>query len=264
MSVVTTDLQEAVIVIAREAAAAILQVYENAFEVESKSDSSPLTAADMAAHHIISDGLGRLTPDWPVLSEEAADIPWETRRHWGRYWLVDPLDGTREFVKRNGEFTVNIALIDQNISIFGVVLAPVGGALWHGVLGQSAYRRDGQTDVELRTRVPASGTLRVAASRSHRDARTEALLARIGDAETIGLGSSLKFCRIAEGSLDVYPRFSPTSEWDTAAAQCVLEAAGGAVLAPDGRAFRYNRRETLLNGDFIALGDPQLPWKSWL
>lgn len=264
MSVVTTDLQEAVIVIAREAAAAILQVYENAFEVESKSDSSPLTAADMAAHHIISDGLGRLTPDWPVLSEEAADIPWETRRHWGRYWLVDPLDGTREFVKRNGEFTVNIALIDQNISIFGVVLAPVGGALWHGVLGQSAYRRDGQTDVELRTRVPASGTLRVAASRSHRDARTEALLARIGDAETIGLGSSLKFCRIAEGSLDVYPRFGPTSEWDTAAAQCVLEAAGGAVLAPDGRAFRYNRRETLLNGDFIALGDPQLPWKSWL
>jgi 3'(2'), 5'-bisphosphate nucleotidase len=251
-------------VIAREAAAAILQVYENAFEVESKSDSSPLTAADMAAHHIITDGLGRLTPDWPVLSEEAADIPWETRRHWGRYWLVDPLDGTREFVKRNGEFTVNIALIDQNISIFGVVLAPVGGALWHGVLGQRAYRRDGQTDVELRTRVPASGTLRVAASRSHRDARTEALLARIGDAETIGLGSSLKFCRIAEGSLDVYPRFGPTSEWDTAAAQCILEAAGGAVLAPDGRAFRYNRRETLLNGDFIALGDPQLPWKSWL
>lgn len=264
VSVVTSDLREAVIVIAREAAAAILAVYENAFEVESKSDASPLTAADMAAHHIIVDGLARLTPEWPVLSEEAADIPWETRRHWGRYWLVDPLDGTREFVKRNGEFTVNIALIDQNVPVFGVVLAPVGGALWHGVLGQQAYRRDGETDVQLRTRAPASAPLRVAASRSHRDARTEALLARIGDSETIGLGSSLKFCRIAEGSLDVYPRFGPTSEWDTAAAQCVLEAAGGAVLAPDGRAFRYNRRETLLNGDFIALGDPQLPWKSWL
>ncbi len=264
MSVVTSDLREAVIVIAREAAAAILAVYENAFEVESKSDASPLTAADMAAHHIIVDGLARLTPEWPVLSEEAADIPWETRRHWGRYWLVDPLDGTREFVKRNGEFTVNIALIDQNVPVFGVVLAPVGGDLWHGVLGQQAYRRDGQTDVQLRTRAPASAPLRVAASRSHRDARTEALLARIGDTETIGLGSSLKFCRIAEGSLDVYPRFGPTSEWDTAAAQCVLEAAGGAVLAPDGRAFRYNRRETLLNGDFIALGDPQLPWKTWL
>ena len=133
MNQVGADLQEAVIAIAREAAAAILAVYENAFEVEHKSDASPLTAADLAAHHCIVEGLERLTPDWPVLSEEAADIPWETRRHWGRYWLVDPLDGTREFVKRNGEFTVNIALIEAGIPTFGVVLAPVGGALWHGV-----------------------------------------------------------------------------------------------------------------------------------
>jgi 3'(2'), 5'-bisphosphate nucleotidase len=264
MSLVTADLREAVIAIARDAAAAILVVYENAFEVEHKSDSSPLTAADLAAHRIIVDGLERLTPDWPILSEEAADIPWETRRHWTRYWLVDPLDGTREFVKRNGEFTVNIALIEQGVAVFGVVLAPIGGALWHGVAGEEAYRRDGDTDILLRTRAPATGTLRVAASRSHRDARTEALLARIGDAQTLGLGSSLKFCRIADGALDVYPRFGPTSEWDTAAAQCVLEAAGGAVLAPDGRAFRYNQRPTLLNGDFIALGDPQLPWRDWL
>ena len=130
--------------------------------------------------------------------------------------------------------------------------------------GKSPYRREGQTDILLRTRSPATGTLRVAASRSHRDLRTEALLERIGDAETLGLGSSLKFCRIAEGAMDVYPRFGPTSEWDTAAAQCVLEAAGGVVIAPDGRAFRYNQRETLLNGDFLALGDPQLPWKTWL
>ncbi len=264
MTLVTTDLQEAVIAIARAAAAAILEVYENAFEVEQKSDASPLTAADLAAHRIIVDSLERLTPEWPILSEEAADIPWETRRHWGRYWLVDPLDGTREFIKRNGEFTVNIALIDRGVAVFGVVLAPVGGALWHGALGQRAYRRDGQTDAPLRTRKPATGTLRVAASRSHRDQRTEALLARMGDAETIGLGSSLKFCRIAEGSLDVYPRFGPTSEWDTAAAQCVLEAAGGALIAPDGRAFRYNQRPTLLNGDFLALGDPELPWRQWL
>ena len=264
MNPVGTDLQEAVIAIAREAAAAILAVYENTFEVEHKSDASPLTAADLAAHHCIVEGLERLTPDWPVLSEEAADIPWETRRHWQRYWLVDPLDGTREFVKRNGEFTVNIALIEAGVAVFGVVLAPVGGALWHGVAGGPAYRRDGEADVMLRTRAPATGTLRVAASRSHRDARTEALLARMGDAETVGLGSSLKFCRIADGSLDVYPRFGPTSEWDTAAAQCVLEAAGGAVLAPDGRPFRYNQRPTLLNGDFLALGDPELPWRQWL
>ena len=264
MNQVGADLQEAVIAIAREAAAAILAVYENAFEVEHKSDASPLTAADLAAHHCIVEGLERLTPDWPVLSEEAADIPWETRRHWQRYWLVDPLDGTREFVKRNGEFTVNIALIEAGVAVFGVVLAPVGGALWHGVVGGPAYRRDGEADVLLRTRAPATGTLRVAASRSHRDARTEALLARMGDAETVGLGSSLKFCRIADGTLDVYPRFGPTSEWDTAAAQCVLEAAGGVVIAPDGRPFRYNQRPTLLNGDFLALGDPELPWRQWL
>jgi 3'(2'), 5'-bisphosphate nucleotidase len=132
------------------------------------------------------------------------------------------------------------------------------------VSGAEACRRDGETDTLLRTRAPATGTLRVAASRSHRDARTEALLARIGDAQTLGLGSSLKFCRIADGTLDVYPRFGPTSEWDTAAAQCVLEASGGVVIAPDGRAFRYNQRPTLLNGDFIALGDPQLPWRSWI
>ncbi len=264
MSPVTAELQEAVIAIARAAAAAILEVYEHAFEVESKSDESPLTAADLAAHHLIVDGLGRLTPEWPVLSEESAAVSWEVRRHWKRYWLVDPLDGTREFVKRNGEFTVNIALIDEGVSVFGVVLAPVGGVLWHGVRGRQAYRREGDTDQLLRTRSPATGALRVAASRSHRDARTTALLARMGDTETIGLGSSLKFCRIAEGAMDVYPRFGPTSEWDTAAAQCVLEAAGGAVLAPDGRPFRYNQRETLLNGDFLALGDPRLPWKSWL
>ena len=264
MNQVGADLQEAVIAIAREAAAAILAVYENAFEVGHKSDASPLTAADLAAHHCIVEGLERLTPDWPVLSEEAADIPWETRRHWQRYWLVDPLDGTREFVKRNGEFTVNIALIEAGVAVFGVVLAPVGGALWHGVVGGPAYRRDGEADVLLRTRAPATGTLRVAASRSHRDARTEALLARMGDAETVGLGSSLKFCRIADGTLDVYPRFGPTSEWDTAAAQCVLEAAGGVVIAPDGRPFRYNQRPTLLNGDFLALGDPELPWRQWL
>lgn len=264
MILVDAELQEAVIAVAREAAVAILGVYENAFEVQHKSDSSPLTAADLAAHRIIVDGLGKLTPDWPILSEESAAISWEARRHWSRYWLVDPLDGTREFVKRNGEFTVNIALIDEGVSVSGVVLAPVGGALWHGVHGGNAYRRDGETDTLLRTRAPATGALRVAASRSHRDARTEALLARIGDTETIGLGSSLKFCRIAEGAMDVYPRFGPTSEWDTAAAQCVLEAAGGAVIAPDGRAFRYNQRATLLNGDFLALGDPQLPWKTWL
>ncbi|MFT3757159.1 MAG: 3'(2'),5'-bisphosphate nucleotidase CysQ [Pseudoxanthomonas sp.] len=264
------DIQEAVIAIAREAADAIMAVYAEPFEVESKADDSPLTRADLAAHHIISEGLTRLTPDWPVLSEEASDIPWSVRSEWPTYWLVDPLDGTREFVKRNGEFTVNIALIEDNQPIFGVVLAPVTGEVWHAAQGQVALHRDRHGgDVVLRTRRPAGSPLQVAASRSHIDARTEALLARVaaqydGGVETVALGSSLKFCRIAEGALDLYPRFGPTSEWDTAAAQCILEAAGGALLAADGRAFRYNRRESLLNGDFIALGDTSLPWQAWL
>lgn len=266
-------LREAVVALAQRAAGAILEIYEAGFEVVRKSDASPVTEADLASHRLIAEGLRRLTPAVPVLSEEAAITPWETRRHWRRFWLVDPLDGTREFVKRNGEFTVNIALIEDGVAVFGVVQAPVPGVVWHGVLGGGAFRREAGSggggpsaaaDAPLRVREPATGRLRVAASRSHRDARTEALLARMGDHETVGLGSSLKFCRIAEGALDVYPRFGPTSEWDTAAGQCVLEAAGGAVLAPDGRPFRYNQRETLLNGDFLALGDARLPWRDWL
>ena len=262
---ITADLRETVIAIARQAGAAIMEVYAGGFDVAHEDDASPLTAADLAAHRIIVDGLERLTPDLPVLSEESADVAWETRRHWSSYWLVDPLDGTREFIKRNGEFTVNIALVHQGAPALGVVQAPVGGEVWHAVRGELAYRRDGHRDTVLRARAPATAPLRVAASRSHRDARTQSVLDRMGEIEEVALGSSLKFCRIAEGGLDVYPRFGPTSEWDTAAAQCVLHAAGGALVAADtGKPFRYNRRESLLNGDFIALGDPDLPWRDWL
>ncbi|QNH20376.1 3'(2'),5'-bisphosphate nucleotidase [Xanthomonas sp. GW] len=262
---ITADLRETVIAIAIDAAAAIMAVYATGFEVEHKADASPLTQADLAAHRIIVEGLERLTPDLPVLSEESAHIPWDVREHWTSYWLVDPLDGTREFVKRNGEFSVNIALIHQGAPVFGVVQAPVDGRVWHAVRGEQAYRRDGFRDTALNTRRPASVPLRVAASRSHRDPRTDALLLRMGETEVIAQGSSLKFCRIADGELDVYPRFGPTSEWDTAAGQCVLQAAGGTLFAADtGKPFRYNRRESLLNGDFLALGDPTLPWRSWL
>ena len=266
---VTNEQCEAVIALARKAAGEILAVYDSAsFEsdaaIEHKDDRSPLTAADLASHRCIVAGLRALTPEIPVLSEESKGLDIAARRQWSTFWLVDPLDGTREFIKRNGEFTVNIALIEQNEPIFGVVHAPVTGETWHARQGRNAYRRVGQVDTQIRTRSPATGALKVAASRSHRDARTQAFLDAMGSIEEMSLGSSLKFCRIAEGALDVYPRFGPTSEWDTAAAQCVLEAAGGALLAPDGRAFRYNRRETLLNGDFVALGDMTLPWRTWL
>jgi len=258
-------LREGIIVLAREAAARILVVYESDFAVERKGDQSPLTAADMAAHHCIVEGLERLTPDIPVLSEESAEgVPALVRRRWSRLWLVDPLDGTREFVKRNGEFTVNIALIDDGVPILSVVQAPVTGALWHAARGRGAFRREGAVDIPLATRVPALPPLRVAGSRSHADPRSVALVQRIGDVESMPLGSSLKFCRIAEGGMDVYPRFGPTSEWDTAAGQCLLEAAGGIVIDPRGRPLRYNQRDTILNGDFLALGDPGLPWRDWV
>lgn len=259
------DLLESVIALARRAGEAIMAVYAEDFSVEHKEDRSPLTEADRAAHHILVEGLAPLGERWPVLSEESADIDWATRRQWQRYWLVDPLDGTREFVKRNGEFTVNVALIDAHRPVLGVVYAPALEYLAFAAEGQGAYMRmaNGQ-DVALSTTRPAAAPLRVAASRSHLDARTQALLARLGEHDRTGLGSSLKFCRIAEGRVDLYPRFGPTSEWDTAAAQCVLEQAGGVVIGTDGEPFRYNTKDSLLNGDFLALGDARLPWRDWL
>ena len=250
--------REAVIALARKAATEILTVYESEFAVQCKDDRSPLTAADLASHRCIVAGLQVLTPDIPVLSEESKDTDIAQRRQWRTFWLVDPLDGTREFIKRNGEFTVNIALIEDGIAIFGAIQQPTTGALWHGAPGAGAFRREADADVAIHVRMPAAAPLRIAASRSHRDARTQAVLDALPGSETVACGSSLKFCKIAEGSIDLYPRFGPTSEWDTAAGQAILEAAGGAVLDPQGRPFRYNQRETLLNGDFIALGDPAL------
>ena len=256
--------RERCIALAREAGDAIMKVYAQDFSIQTKDDDSPLTAADLASHRIILDGLTALTPDIPVVSEEAAEIPWETRRAWTRSWLVDPLDGTREFVKKNGEFTVNIALIEDGVPVMGVVYAPALDYLVHAERGVGAFLRDAGEDVAIASTRPAAAPLRVAASRSHLDARTQALLERVGEHERLGLGSSLKFCRIAEGRVDFYPRFGPTSEWDTAAGQCVLEAAGGAVLRTDGAALDYNRKESILNPDFLALGDPELPWREWL
>ena len=258
---VTNEQREAVIALARKAAGEILAVYDSAsFEsdaaIEHKDDRSPLTAADLASHRCIVAGLRALTPEIPVLSEESKGLDIAARRQWSTFWLVDPLDGTREFIKRNGEFTVNIALVEDGVAIWGVIQQPVTGALWHGGAGLGAFIREGDAgDVAIHARIPASAPLRIAASRSHRDERTQAVIDALPGSDVVGCGSSLKFCRIADGGIDLYPRFGPTSEWDTAAGQAILEGAGGAVLDPRGRPFRYNQRDTLLNGDFIALGD---------
>jgi len=257
-------LREPLIAIVNAAARDILAVYAAPFTVEHKPDDSPVTAADLAAHVRIVEALERLTPDIPVLSEESADtISTQTRRRWNRYWLVDPLDGTREFVKRNGEFTVNIALIEDGAAVYGVIQAPVLDTVWHGGRGLGAWRRDAHGEQRIHTCAPAPQPLRMAVSRSYRSARMAAILQQIA-AIPVGLGSSLKFCRLAEGQLDVYPRFGATSEWDTAAGQAIVDGAGGAVLDLNGAPLTYNQRDTLINPDFIALGDAQLHWQNWL
>jgi 3'(2'), 5'-bisphosphate nucleotidase len=248
--------------LARRAGEAILAVYREDFDVELKDDRSPLTAADLAAQQVIAAGLARLDPVLPLVSEEASQLPWEQRRQWSRYWLVDPLDGTREFVKRNGEFTVNIALIDEHRPVLGVVLAPVTGELFAAARGHGAWwqAEEGGDWERIATRALAQPP-RVAGSRSHGGAQAETLRRLLGDDyEMQPLGSSLKFCLIARGAADAYLRRGPTSEWDTAAAQCVLEEAGGAVLDLHGQPLRYNRGESLLNPEFIAVGDSGIDW----
>jgi len=267
MNTIDNALREAVIALAQQAGAAIMQVYHGdtaSFEVQHKDDDSPLTRADLAAHHIIVEGLSHLTPDFPVLSEESAQIPWSLRRPWQRYWLVDPLDGTREFIKRNGEFSVNIALIENGTAVFSLIQSPVSGVVWHAERGHGAYRRSGSQQVRLTSCRPAQQPLRVVASRTHGTPGITYALAHMGEFELSRLGSALKFCKLAEGKLDAHLRMHPTQEWDTAAGQCLLEAAGGVVLTLSGKPLRYNQREQLINGDFIALGDPTLAWQSWL
>ena len=260
-NIVSMELIKAVIDIAIEAGAQILEVYDTDFDVTRKDDNSPLTEADMAAHDTIMQGLARLTPELPILSEESADIPFAERAQWRRYWLVDPLDGTREFVKRNGEFTVNIALIDDHESVLGVVYTPVTGVTYYAARGLGAFKTlPDQTTTSLHTRnKPADHTI-VAGSRSHRGDSLNAFLHRIGSHEILSMGSSLKSCLVAEGSADIYPRLGPTSEWDTAAAQCIVEEAGGRLTTTDMQDLRYNTKDSLLNPHFVVIGDPQFDW----
>jgi 3'(2'), 5'-bisphosphate nucleotidase len=274
-----------IVALAHTAGKAIMEVYSRAdLGQTSKPDDSPLTAADMASHHIIVAGLAALTPGIPVLSEEAAGIDYETRKRWPRYWLVDPLDGTREFIKRNGEFTVNIALVENGRPVLGVVYAPVLDMTYYAAEGVGAYKMSGSEPGKsgsgfspTESANPASRTevrptpihavaavahqpLKVVASRSHSDARTQALLAKLGQHECISMGSSLKLCLVAEGAAHFYPRLGPTMEWDTAAAHAVVNEAGGKVCDRAGAELHYNKPD-LHNPEFYvyAVTDGTLP-----
>lgn len=255
---------DALLRIAREAGEHILRVYRQDFQVNQKNDQSPVTEADMAAHHHILDELTRLTPEIPVLSEESAEQVGPERMDWQRYWLVDPLDGTREFIKRNDEFTVNIALIDNGIPVLGVVHAPALDTSWFGARDLGAWRLDGEgrrTRLQVET-PPTDRAWRVVGSRSHATPALQGFVDQLGNAQLLSIGSSLKLCMVAEGKADLYPRLGPTSEWDTAAAQAVVEAAGGLVLSwPDLQPLRCNRNpDSLLNPDFIVCSQIRPDW----
>ena len=247
----------------REAGTAVMAHYHDDVEVTTKADRSPLTAADCASHDCLLAGLREHFPHWPVLSEEGADIPFAERRAWRVFWLVDPLDGTKEFIRRNGEFTINIALIVEGRPVWGWVYLPVPRVLYAGGPDAGAWRqRENEPPVPIRCRQRSPGEpLPVVGSRSHASPELESFLAGLPVRELISVGSSLKFCRVAEGVADLYPRFGPTMEWDTAAGHAVVLGAGGVVVDGAGNPMRYNR-PVLRNGRFLAAARP---WgEAWL
>lgn len=249
---------EAIVRISKKAGQEILKIYHDSnFSqvVDYKSDDSPLTMADKAAHAVIASELEKLTPEIPIISEEGSDVAYEERKDYGYYWLVDPLDGTKEFIKRNGEFTVNIALIHKNTPVLGVIYVPVPDTTYYGhVAEQKAYKQIGDAkpqQIEARQTEPPIVAVR---SKSHAAPEEEAILNRYKATESISVGSSLKFCMVAEGKADIYYRHGPTMEWDTGAGHAVVEAAGGKVYEGTGpKNFGYNK-ESMLNGSFLCLG----------
>ena len=257
------NLLQHIVDISRRAGEAILQVYSQEIKVAHKEDASPLTQADLASHHLIVAALHALTPLVPVLSEESAALDFSIRSRWSEYWLVDPLDGTKEFIKRNGEFTVNIALVQNHEPVLGVVHVPVSGISYCGLKDVGAQRvsADGITE-PISVRIPCADPVIVVGSRSHPNPALQKHLAPLGSYELVSMGSSLKFCLVAEGKADFYPRLGPTSEWDTAAAHAVVNAAGGKVITLDGQPMRYNTKASLLNPEFLVIADPARDWLS--
>jgi len=254
--------------IAREAGQRILEVYERAFTVVKKEDGSPLTEADHAAHRLIVSRLVAMTPDLPVLSEESAVVAYEERARWEWFWLVDPLDGTKEFVNRNGEFTVNIALIEGARPVLGVVHVPVTGVTYLACQDGGAFKEGpGAPRQAIRAGHYRGGKARLAGSRSHASTQLASFIARLtaaeGEPELLSMGSSLKLCLVAEGAADVYPRLGPTSEWDTAAAQCVVEVAGGRVTDLEMRPLIYNK-PSQLNPRFLVSDNGDYDWTVYL
>lgn len=260
------QLTHAILELARRAGETILDVYQNGYEITEKADATPLTTADLEAHRIISAGLEALEFKAPVLSEESGVIPFEQRTCWETYWLVDPLDGTREFIRRSGEFTVNIALIHKGCPFLGVVYAPVLKLGYFASHGVGAWKqRDGEEPEQIHVRVDAREKVVVACSRSPvTGPNMQCFLDKLGNYEELKVGSALKSCLVAEGAADVYARLGPTSEWDTGAAQCIVEEAGGHITDLKLKDLRYNTRESLINPHFFVFGNQDKHWPDYL
>ncbi|MAO30672.1 MAG: 3'(2'),5'-bisphosphate nucleotidase [Alteromonas sp.] len=261
MSVPINSLTQSILGIAKDAGAEIMAIYEKDFAIYEKQDTSPLTEADLAAHNVIVNALESVS-DLPILSEESADIEWDERKSWQSYWLVDPLDGTKEFIKKNGEFTVNIALIEDGKPTLGVVYAPALNKSYVGVVGEGAWTEvDGAFTPISARKHDGSEVWKIVGSRSHQSPEIQNLLAQLsGDTELVAMGSSLKLCLVAEGEAHLYPRLGPTSEWDTGAAHAVALAAGANVTVLDpanpldnnADALTYNQKESVLNPFFLV------------
>ena len=248
-----SDLIEQLIEISKDAGKAILEVYNSNFDHQIKEDLSPLTKADTLSNNIICERLKVITPDIPILSEENSDIPFNIRSSWEQYWLVDPLDGTKEFIKKNGEFTVNIALIENNTPIFGIIHLPVTNeTYWGSSTKGSFYIKGNNQKTKLCVEKKIRNQVRIVASRSHPSKMLDTLLEEIGEYKIITKGSSLKFCLIAKGQADIYPRLGPTSEWDIAAGHAIVKFAGGSLLTIDGESMQYNLTENNLNPYFVV------------
>ena len=249
------NLVKPIIELSVRAGESILKIYDTEFEIDEKKDSTPLTEADLQSHNIIVSGLKFITPDIPIISEEEKLESFSSRKSRRRYWLIDPLDGTREFINKNGEFTVNIALIENNIPILGVVHAPVKSETYIGCKNYGAKKINAMKEMKnISINKKLNTPLKVIGSRSHRGDSLAKFLNFVGEHEFLSVGSSLKFCMIAEGKADLYPRFGPTSEWDTAAAQAVVEQAGGKVINRNLDRLQYNKKESILNSQFYAVG----------
>jgi len=257
-------------VIARLAAKEILNIYNSDYTIENKDDNTPLTSADLAADKIICRELKQLTPEIPILTEESECVAYEIRKTWQRYWLVDPLDGTREFIKRNGEFTVNIALIENHRSVLGVINAPVLQLEYYAWEKGGAYKKQQKQEAQqIHCRKADPNNIIIAGSRSHASDKLKDYIQSIDNniddsVDVLSVGSSLKSCMVAEGAVDLYPRLGLTSEWDTAAAQCIVEEAGGFMIQTSESPLLYNTKDSLLNPEFLVYGDKDFNWHEYL